>query len=74
MHCQNTDKHVCMEMVLAEFSMLVGCGYLAKRWLGMKTYSKTGVTHDRNTLPWLIIASLTEKDQDFHLGLWLLAI
>ena len=24
-------KHVCMEMVLAESSMLVGCGYLAKR-------------------------------------------
>ena len=29
-HCQNTNKHVCMEMVLAESSMLVRGSYLAK--------------------------------------------
>ena len=31
MHCQNTNKNVCMEMVLAESAMLVGCSYLAKQ-------------------------------------------
>ena len=29
-HWQNTNKHVCIEIVLAESSMLVGCSYLAK--------------------------------------------
>ena len=29
-HCQNTNKHVCIEIVLAESSMLVGCSYLAE--------------------------------------------
>ena len=41
-HCQNTNKHVGIEMVLAESSMLAGCSYLAKWWLGMKYIAKLG--------------------------------
>ena len=39
-HCQNTNKHVCMEMVLAESSMLVGCSYIpSQMMIRYETYS-----------------------------------